>query len=178
MTEIPTLQWIDWGIIVLMGISVLFGVLRGFIRSAFSLVTWVSAVVIAKVVSPNLASQFVNIFPIETLRVVVAFSIIFLIVLFVGMIAGRLVSAIFKTIGLSGLDRLLGIFFGALRGALIVAVLLMIGGMTGFDESEAWKKSPLRPYWDPAIVWLQQIMEQPLPEKDQEADKSKSKKKS
>jgi uncharacterized membrane protein required for colicin V production len=61
-----------------------------------------------------------------------------------------------KEAGLSGFDRLLGALLGVMKGALVVAVVLM--GMTAFTPTSSMlEKSELAPYFlvaGRAAIWV------------------------
>jgi membrane protein required for colicin V production len=85
-----------------------------------------------------------------------AFLIIFLAVLLLAGIAGRIVRHIVKEAGLSFVDRILGAALGLLRGGLIAAVVLM--SMTMFVPTSTWLEgSELAPYFlvvGRAAIWV------------------------
>ncbi len=149
-----SMQWLDWTILFLVGSSILFGVIRGFIRGALSLATWVLAVFLSMNLADSVSGHFVQTIPNKSLQHAVAFGVIFLGTLFVGMIFARVISKLSHSVGLSGTDRFLGLIFGFVRGALIVGVLLLLGSLTSFSNRDVWKESVLRPYWDPLVVWM------------------------
>ncbi len=55
----------------------------------------------------------------------IGFFLVFLGTMIVGGLLGRLLAMLFKWVGLSWLDRLLGGVFGLVRGALVAAVVVM-----------------------------------------------------
>jgi membrane protein required for colicin V production len=87
---------------------------------------------------------------------IAAFVFIFLAVVIVAGIAGRIVRWAMKEAGLSLIDRLLGALLGLVKGSLFVAILLM--GMTAFTPSSPWLEgSQLAPYFlvvGRAAIWL------------------------
>jgi membrane protein required for colicin V production len=56
----------------------------------------------------------------------IGFLLIFFGVLLLGAVIGRLLAALFKWVGLSWFDRLLGAAFGAVRGLVIAAALVTV----------------------------------------------------
>ncbi|MDO8414287.1 MAG: CvpA family protein, partial [Gallionellaceae bacterium] len=73
-----------------------------------------------------------------------AFVIIFVATLMVSAIAAWLLSKLIKRVGLGALDRLLGALFGALRGMLIVLVLILLAGLTQIPKQSWWQDALLR----------------------------------
>jgi len=87
---------------------------------------------------------------------IAAFLIIFLAVVLVAGIAGRITRHIVKEAGLSFVDRVLGGALGLLRGILLVAVILM--SMAAFTPTSRWlEDSDLAPYFlviGRAVIWV------------------------
>src|SRR6266478_8779377 len=85
-----------------------------------------------------------------------AFLIIFFAVTVAAGLAGRTARWVMKASGLRLVDRFLGGALGAIRGALIVAVVLV--GMTSFTPSSKWLEgSELAPYFQAvgrAAIWV------------------------
>jgi uncharacterized membrane protein required for colicin V production len=77
---------------------------------------------------------------------VFAFLAIFFAVLILFSIAGRVARKLMKAAGLSGFDRFLGALLGLVKGALVVAVVLM--GLTAFTPTSVLlEDSRLAPYF-------------------------------
>ena len=61
----------------------------------------------------------------RTVANLIGFLLVFCAVIALGALAGRLLAWLFKWVGLSWLDRLLGAAFGAVRGLIFAIVLVM-----------------------------------------------------
>jgi len=63
-----------------------------------------------------------------------------------------------KALGMTFTDRLFGVFFGALRGALILLVLVAAGGMTSLPKEKWWREAYFAPPLEDAArvgkAWL------------------------
>ncbi|TNC92127.1 MAG: colicin V production CvpA, partial [Thalassolituus sp.] len=118
---------IDWVILGVIVVSGLISLMRGFVKEALSLVSWVVALFVARFFSGNLATLLEGQIETNSLRWVVAFVILFVATLFVMALINYLISQIVKATGLTGTDRVLGMVFGMVRGLLIVVVLVYLG---------------------------------------------------
>lgn len=140
------LNWADWAIIAILGISMVISLMRGFVREAMSLVVWIAAVVVALVFYQQLAPLMSELVSTPSLRYLVAWLILFLGVLLVGGLINFLLARLVSASGLSGTDRLLGLVFGALRGFVVVMVLLItLPQILPVDQDAWWRQSFLIP---------------------------------
>lgn len=144
---------IDWVIIGIIAISGLISLLRGFIKEALSLVSWVSAFVVARFYSDQLANLLQGQIETQSLRWLVAFVILFVATLFVLGMINYLLSHIVKATGLTGTDRTLGMVFGAIRGLVIVVALVFLARFTPIPEDIWWKESILIPHLEVFAEW-------------------------
>ena len=148
----------DYAIITVLAISSLLSLMRGFVREAISLVVWVFAGGLALTFSPRLSLQLIDYIPNGALRTAAAFVMIFVAVVILGSIVGYLLGTILKQSGLSGTDRIAGLIFGFLRGLVIVAVFVMLGGMTALHTAPWWQESKLVPFVEPTAIWLREFL--------------------
>ena len=56
-------------------------------------------------------------------------------------------------------DRLLGLVTGFVRGAVVVAVFVLLGQFVQLTQTSWWKRSRLMPYASEAAGWLQSFAE-------------------
>lgn len=151
--EIQASNWIDYGILALIGISVLMAVFRGFVRETISLVTWVAAIVLALQYCMPISAYFTQI-SLEILRVALAFVLIALSVLIAGGIASHLTLRLIKFTGFGMTDRIIGLPFGIGRGALAVAMILVIFLPSSITKNPLWQESSLIPRFVPLSFWI------------------------
>ena len=148
------LVWIDYVILGLLVVSGLLGVLRGFVREIFSLITWVAAVWLAVHFSDVVAQQMKPWIEEAPLRKVAAFCMVLFGALVVGAILGGVIAGLLSSAGLSGTDRLIGLVFGLMRGALLAALLLAVAQRTPMPQAPWWKQSVLIPAFMPLVDWI------------------------
>ena len=138
--------WIDYAILGIVGISSAFSLMRGFIREALSLAGWIAAFWVALAFSGVVARWLEGFVSVPSVRVGIAFAGIFFGVLLLGGIVLRLAGLVVEKTGMSGTDRTLGIVFGALRGIVITALLVLLAGLTSLPREPWWSRSVLLPH--------------------------------
>ncbi|MDC0214835.1 CvpA family protein, partial [Gammaproteobacteria bacterium] len=116
----------DLVISALVLVSSLYGLYRGLIREVISLIAWIGAFFLAIFFSPALSNALDPTWAGETLRLIFSFSAIFVGVLIFSSLIQFLISKFVGLVGLGGLDRVLGFFFGLLRGVVISMIVLVL----------------------------------------------------
>ena len=148
--------WIDYTIIGLILISSVIGLLRGLIREAFSLVIWVVAIWIGLTFSRYFSSFLEGMISYPSARIAAAFAVLFFITLILGALISYLLGELVKKTGLTGSDRFAGMIFGIARGLVVVAIIIMLAGLTPLPEDSWWKESTLIPPFQALAVWLRE----------------------
>jgi membrane protein required for colicin V production len=144
------MNWADWAIVAILVLSSIISLIRGFVKEALSLVIWIAAFVVANIFSHRLEPFFNSVIATPSLRSMAAFALIFVGVLLLGALINHCVGLVLKATGLSGTDRLLGMCFGALRGLLIVMILLIyVPGYLPIKSDPWYQQSRLIPYFLP-----------------------------
>jgi membrane protein required for colicin V production len=146
--------WVDWCIVVILAVSVVFGVLRGFVKEALSLAAWVVGFWVALAHWGMLAGKLGRYIDSNSSAAVVAFAVLLFGTLLVGAVINHFIAKGLEKAGLQGLDRALGGLFGLVRGVAISAVVLLFAGLLHADRSESWQRSKLVPYFGPTVDWL------------------------
>ncbi|MFL9610636.1 CvpA family protein [Methylobacillus sp. Pita2] len=131
----------DYAVLVIMGVSVLLSMMRGFVREVLALAAWAIAFVVAKLYTVEVAAMLPDSIPAEELKFLAAFLILFLSILLVCSLLAIAIAQIFKTIGLSALDRGLGGLFGFARGLLIILTLVLLAGLTSLPQDPRWRNA-------------------------------------
>ena len=137
------LIWVDWVILVIVAVSTLISLKRGFVKEALSLVIWVAAFVIARTFHPHLQTLLADSIETESVRLLAAFGILFVGTLIVGAIVNNLIGALVRMTGLTATDRVLGMCFGLARGLVVVVVAVALLRYTPVTQDTWWRTSPL-----------------------------------
>lgn len=153
------LNWIDIAIIVIVGFSTIISFFRGFVREVISLVAWLLGLIISLKYAVILQVYLSPWIGVESVRYFISFMALFLSIVVLGLLINWLVSVLMAKAGLSFTDRLIGVFFGAARGAIVVAViLLMIAHLGTVRDSVALRESRLSPQFKPMVIWLNSFL--------------------
>jgi len=149
-----SIAYVDWIIIAVIAISAAVSVVRGFVKEAFSLTLWLAAFVVASWLREDVAPLFSSWIALPSLRAAAAWLAILIAVLVVGAIVNYLLGRLVTATGLSGTDRLLGLIFGTLRGALIVlAATILLPQMLPVEEDLWWTESQIIPLFRQFEGW-------------------------
>ncbi len=145
--------WIDYAIALIVVLSALIGLMRGFIKEAFALLSWGLAIFVGVKYNVDLAVLLQNTITIPSARMAAAFIILFFATLILASVIHFLLGEMINRTGLSGSDRLIGLLFGLVRGAAIIVIMIVLAGLTPLPEDPWWKQSQLIPPFQTLAVW-------------------------
>lgn len=148
------MNWVDWIILSILGLSVLIGLFRGLISEMLGLVIWAVAFWASWAFGPSVAAWFGRYISMPTAQMVIGHGAVLMGVLIVGAIIRAIISRILWRTGLSGMDRMLGMVFGFARGALIVAFMVFLFSLTALPQESWWRQSTLAPKFQGLAGWL------------------------
>ncbi len=148
------MNWLDISIVVIVVLSALFGLVRGFAREALALLGWVLSVWVALQFSPGLSELMKSVITVDSLRFILAFTLLFVVTLLFAAVINHLISSSVRKSSLSGTDRSLGVLFGILRGVVLVAVLTWTVGFTTLPQQATWKHAVLVGYFEQLAMWM------------------------
>jgi len=155
------LIWVDYGILSVIAVSALLSVFRGFVREAISLASWIVSIIVAIAFTDDIAELLGPYLSVPSVRLIVAFFGLFVITLFVGGLVSSLMGKLIDKTGLSGTDRAAGMLFGIVRGVGIVAVLVLLAGLTPLPNDPWWNASLFIPRFVELAIWLRDMIPQP-----------------
>ena len=133
----------DWFVLLVMVLSTLAGIWRGFVRTVFALAAWLIAFFGAAVLAQAAIASLDSSIPGWGVYVI-AFVIVFVAVRLIG---GSIARGL-RRIGLGGVDRLLGAAIGIARALLVVAVAVVVAIALGLRAEPAWHQALSRPLLD------------------------------
>lgn len=140
--------------LVIISASAILALVRGGVNEILSLSVWILAFLSmkhgGKYIDHYLPASITN----NIVRDCLIFIILFVGIAIIITLIKKICASIINAIGLGGLNRLLGIIFGIMRGILFAALLIVIIEMFNIDHGYAWKKAKLYPVIKPVIIWV------------------------
>jgi len=159
------MTWLDYAVIGVFAASLVVGAWRGLVREALSIFGWVIAFLAANLLAGPLGPVMPQAIPSPELRVAAAYVAVFVGSLIVTSLVGLLLSRIVKAVGLGGVDRMLGVLFGAARGLLIVLAAALLAGLTSAPRQPFWRDSASGPLLVQAAQALKPLLPQTFAER-------------
>jgi membrane protein required for colicin V production len=145
---------IDIIIAVAIVISIVVGFIRGFVKEAISIAALLIAIWAALYFGPSVGNISDSWLSSEELQMWFGRILVFAVVLSIGGLLGWGISKLVRVSVLSGMDRLLGSIFGAVRGVLFLALFAIGGQFAGFDNDDWWLQSRLIPHVQVVADWI------------------------
>ena len=152
------MAWLDIVIIAIILLSAVISLARGFVKEAFSLAIWVLAFWLSWSFFRDLEVPLRQWIGSPTARLGIAFALLMIATLTVGGLVNSLIVQLVERTGMSGTDRLVGMVFGAARGILLVAVLVLLAGLTPLPREGWWLESTLVGYFEEMAFWLRDLL--------------------
>lgn len=154
------LNILDFAFLIIVALSVFFGLWKGLIRELFSLAFFIIAVVLSFLYYFEAGNMFLKQIKNRDLANFVGFLIIFVSVLIIGSLVTWVIKKVFVIGPLKAVDRILGGVFGLLRGLLISAILVF--GLISFHIDE---KLVLESRMSPVIISTIHVFYDLLPDR-------------
>ncbi|HEV8330453.1 MAG TPA: CvpA family protein [Steroidobacteraceae bacterium] len=150
----------DYLIVGVLLASMLLGTLRGFVREAVGLLAWLGGLWFAWRYAPQFEPLLGGMVGKPPVSLWTARALILLGVLVIGWLIAAVLGYFLRHSALSVLvDRVLGLVFGTVRGAVVIAVFVMLGEFVELNRVDWWKRSQLLPYASELAGWIQNFAE-------------------
>lgn len=158
---------IDIVLLVILGGSMLLGLIRGLVGTLVSTAAWLLAGWVAFEFggkagfwlsddgSPTMTETFGG------------YALSFVTVMVVVVAIGAMTRSLVQSAGLSGMDRMLGAALGLLRGAFLACLLVLLLGFTPLPREPSWRQSAVLPMLVPGAGWMRsKLPDWSVPEMD------------
>jgi membrane protein required for colicin V production len=136
----------DYLMIAALIISAAIGSVRGFLREAIALATWIIALFVAWHFADRIAPHLGGLLAGSPVGTWAARIIIAALVLLLGAGIGVTVAYFVRLSIFTGMDRLLGFVFGAFRGLVLLGVFVILAQVLRLEGERWWRQSALLPY--------------------------------
>lgn len=141
-------------------ISTVVGVMRGFVKEALSIISWILAFWLGYtycVEAGEWLAQFASLGE-GKIRNTAGFALVFVGTMFVFAIVSYAITKLLVRGPIKGVDRVLGIATGIVRAIAISAVLMVLMQALGMNTSAFWKESKFVPHLMPAVEFAQKVL--------------------
>lgn len=151
MDLLARIGWVDGTLLAVLLVSVVVGLVRGFVFEVMALAGWIVAWFAAQWFAADLAPHLPLGEPGSPLRHAAAFVACFVAGVIVWSLLARLVRLLVHATPLSLPDRALGAGFGLLRGVVLLLAIATVVALTPAARSEGWRAST-------GAMWLNTTM--------------------
>ncbi len=148
----------DYLVIAAVIISAVVGSIRGFLREAIALVTWVVALFVAWHFSDAIAPHLGGLLAGSPVATWAARVIIVALLLLLGAGIGVTLAHFVRLSIFSGMDRFLGFVFGLFRGIVMLGVFVILAQVLRLDGERWWRQSVLMPYGEAVANGLRAVI--------------------
>jgi membrane protein required for colicin V production len=152
------MAWADLAILGIIGLSAVLSLFRGFVREAIALAGWIAGLWLAFNFVHVGAEWFERWVDSREIRLALGFVTLLAAVLVMAGVAGRLAGGLVDVTGLGATDRVLGMIFGAGRGAVIVSGIVLLAGFTDMVLEPWWRESVLLPRFEAFAAEVERIL--------------------
>lgn len=151
---------IDYLLLVVLLVSVILGFYRGFLRESIALLSWLGGLWLAWHYAYLVVPHLEGILRQSPWNIWAGRLFIFVTLLMLGWGVSAIVAHYAHQSSLSlALDRTLGVLFGAIRGVVVIAIIVMLGLQVQLERSSWWKSSKFMPIAVQVSGWVKGFAE-------------------
>ena len=150
---------LDWGIFIVMILSVLIGFFWGLVRTFISALIWILSFIISMLAGPTLSGVFGNLVGFGGLALWLTYGSVFIATVVISMIAKIMLRFMLTPNQIGFFDRLGGAGLGLVRGALIVSGFLWFMALAGLSNVQGgvYQGSVLAGFFQPYVNLISTI---------------------
>jgi membrane protein required for colicin V production len=131
------MTWVDGAVLAVLALSALIAFFRGMVREVLGVGAWAGAVLAALLLREDMSRLFDGMVEQPWVAEALAAASVFVVVLVVLKLIIAFVANRVQDSVLGGVDRALGLVFGLARGAFLVVLAYILGGML-LPATERW----------------------------------------
>jgi len=124
--NIRVMNWLDITILVICVAGTIQGLVKGFVRQAFSLIGFILAIILAFRYHPVLGNYLERWIHQPTALTIISFAIVLAVILLLFKLIGLAARAAISAVHMGWFDRLAGAVFGFGKAVILVAVLFAL----------------------------------------------------
>jgi membrane protein required for colicin V production len=151
---------IDIVLLLIIGGSALFGLIKGLVGTVMSTAAWLLAGLAAFQFGRPAGYWLADGGRPTATEVFGGYALSFIGVMLVVIVIGAMARSWVRSVGLSGTDRLLGLGLGLVRGAFMACVLVLVMGFTPLTREPSWRQSSVLPLLAPGAGWMRSKLPQ------------------
>ena len=152
----------DWVLLAALLLSVLLGLWRGLVYEVLSVAGWVAAFVLAQAFADEAGAWLPMDGLSPPLRLAGGFVLVFVAVAFAAGLGAWLVQKLVASVGLRPVDRVLGGFFGLVRGLVILLAVALVVSMTQMQGAAWWRDSATAGVLSATLHELKPLLPEPV----------------
>lgn len=158
---------IDIVLLIIIGGSVLLGLIRGLVGTLVSTAAWLLAGWVTFQFGGQAAFWLSDDGKPTMTELFGGYALSFVVVMVAVALVGAVAKSMVRSVGLSGVDRMLGAALGLLRGAFLACILVLLMGFTPLPREPSWQQSSVLPILLPGAGWMRsKLPDWSVPEMD------------
>jgi membrane protein required for colicin V production len=145
--------WVDWVFVAILALAVAAGFVRGLVREALGLASWIVALLVARAFATPLADHLTPWIDSSDGRLITAFVALIIVTILASGILIRMLQAAVEWVGAGFLNRLTGAAFGGIKAAAVLCLVTVLIGFTPLQQLSAWQDAAVRPQFEQLSAW-------------------------
>ncbi|MGH7117476.1 MAG: CvpA family protein [Acetobacteraceae bacterium] len=151
---------VDLLVLGAVGLSALFGFVRGLVREVLGIGAWIGAIVLAVLAFPWASAEARGAIGNPDIADGVAIAAVFLVCLVALSLIAAWIGGVVRHSALGGLDRTLGLIFGIARGAILIMIAYIVVGLV--ERPAVWpvpvQNARVLPYAYHGAIWMVHLL--------------------
>lgn len=152
----------DYACLTVLLLSAGTGACRGLVSELVAILAWLVAFFAAWQFWPLGAAMLIGIIDSALWQQVGGFALVFALVLVLAALLRVALKQFLRLLGLRSLDRLLGMLFGLARGALLVLVFVLLGGLANLSTESWWQQAVMSDFLEQLVLdarpWMPEMV--------------------